>query len=223
LTGFLVLVILWQPQWLLRRIARRHPTVLFHVRTSRNIVALTIDDGPHPEVTPMILDVLARHRATATFFLLGTRVRGNEGCVERIIREGHELGNHLMDDRPGISLSGDEFEHQLLKAHLLLERFAPIRWFRPGSGWFNQRMVDQIHHHGYRCVLGSVYPYDAHIACAGIVTTFLLLKIFPGAIVVLHDGEHSRRKTVAILDHVIPRLQLRGYSVVSLSELIKAS
>ena len=66
------------PRPLLDAVAAAHPGVLFYVDTERPALALTLDDGPHPEVTPRILDLLAEHEAKATFFLIGERVAGNE-------------------------------------------------------------------------------------------------------------------------------------------------
>ena len=81
------------------------PTVCCARRTDEPVVGLTLDDGPHPELTDAILDVLVKHEAQATFFLIGDRVVGNERVVRRIVDEGHEVGDHLMHDEPSIRLS----------------------------------------------------------------------------------------------------------------------
>ncbi len=109
--------------------------VLCYVDTKARVFALTFDDGPHPDVTPALLDVLARHRAKATFFLIGERVFGNEPIVARIAADGHELANHLMRDEPSVLLPDQEFHRQLDRVNSLLTPYADVRWFRPGSGW----------------------------------------------------------------------------------------
>ena len=138
-------------RWQVGRLAKEHPDVLYSVATSARAVALTIDDGPDPATTPALLDVLARHEAHATFFIIASRVPGNEGVLRRMVAEGHELGNHLWRDEPSLRLEPAEFERQLVAADDVLSEFAPIWWLRPGSGKYDARMRETIDEHGYRC------------------------------------------------------------------------
>ncbi len=211
--------LLVRPRPVIRWLAKRYPDVLFYVDIEVPLVALTIDDAPHPTLTPAILDVLAEHGARATFFLIGGRVTGIEGIVRRIIEDGHELGNHLMADAPSVRLSAEEFEWQLLQTHDLLSSFGPVRWFRPGSGWYSRRMIKQLRCHGYQCALGSAYAYDCHIPSAWYVSSHILLNTRPGSVIILHDGCEGRHRTVTVLRRVLPELKHRGYRVVTLSEL----
>ncbi|MDP9472483.1 MAG: chitin deacetylase family protein [Chloroflexota bacterium] len=210
-----------QPGPVIRWLARRHPDVLFAIDVREPIVALTIDDAPHPALTPAILDVLAKHRARATFFVIGERILNNEQILRRIVEEGHELGNHLMADTPSIRLSAEAFERHLLQTHDLLSRFGSVRWFRPGSGWYRRRMLEQIRRYGYRCALGSAYAYDSHIRSTWYVSRHILRHTRPGAVIILHDGGASRWRTVDVLRRVLPELERRGYQVVTLSELVE--
>lgn len=214
-------VVLYQPFAAVRWLARRAPDVLFCVEREEPLVALTVDDGPHPGVTPEILDVLDEHEARATFFLIGDRVRGNEQIVRRIVEDGHELGNHMMFDAPSIRMSPAAFEAELLEAHAILSAFGPVRWFRPGHGWFTRRMLRQVRARGYRCALGSVHPYDPAIRFERYLSRHILRAVRPGSIIVLHDGTEDRRRTVRVLERVLPELR-RGYGVVTLSELAGA-
>jgi peptidoglycan/xylan/chitin deacetylase (PgdA/CDA1 family) len=215
----LVLVALIRPGPVIRWLARRHPDVLFHRETEEPLVALTIDDSPHPTLTPRILDVLAEHNTHATFFLIGERIPGNEAIVRRIVDEGHELGNHLMTNAPSIRLSPAEFERQLQQTHALLAPYGSVRWFRPGSGWYSRRMLDQLRTHGYQCALGSAYAYDPQIRSAWYVSRHILLNTHTGSVIALHDGAGCGAQTVVVLRHVLPELRRRGYRVVTLSEL----
>ncbi len=196
-----------------------HDEVLFHVNTTEKVIALTIDDGPHPELTPAILDVLAEYDVPATFFVIGSQVAGNEDLMRRIVAEGHELGNHLMSDKRSIGLDPDEFERQLANAHRLITPFGPVRWFRPGSGWYNERMLQQIRPYNYRCVIGFVYPYDAQVHSVEFASSYILGNTVPGSIIILHDGKEDRQATVNILHWIIPALQKRGYRFATLSGL----
>ena len=208
-----------RPGPVVRWLAHRYPDVLFHLPTEVPLVALTIDDSPHPDVTPRILDELAEHDAHATFFVIGELVPGNEKIVGRMVAEGNELGNHLMADAPSYRLPASEFERQLLQTHELLAPYGPVRWCRPGHGWFNRRMLGQLHGHGYRCALASAYSLEVRATSARYAARHILLNAHPGAVIVLHDGVGTGRQTVAVLRRVLPELQRRGYRVVTLSEL----
>jgi peptidoglycan/xylan/chitin deacetylase (PgdA/CDA1 family) len=207
------------PDRIIRKLAKRYPNVVYSVDTHQPAVALTLDDGPHPSTTGAILDVLRQHGAKATFFLITGRLAGNETVVRRIVDEGHEIANHLSADQPSISLSPLAFERALLASHDMLTRFAPVRWFRPGSGWYNGIMLAILYKHGYQCALGSVYPYDAWIPSSWFATRFVLARVRPGSVMVLHDHGARGRRTASTLAVVLPELARRGLKVVTLAEL----
>jgi len=210
--------VLWAPpEWLIRRLARRYPGCLYSVPTQQPLVALTIDDGPDPVSTPVILAELRRHDARATFFLITDRIRGQEPLVSKLVAEGHELGNHFTQDRPSIRLGSRELEADLERAHRALAPWGRPVWARPGSGWYSQAMIGVMERHGYRCALGSVYPFDAAIPSVAWASGYILRNARPGAIVILHDGGGRGRRTARVLANVLPELRRRGYQVVSLS------
>jgi peptidoglycan/xylan/chitin deacetylase (PgdA/CDA1 family) len=206
-------------QWQVRRLARDNPRVLYSVETSARAVALTIDDGPDPATTPAILDVLERNEAHATFFIITGRVPGNEALLRRMVAQGHELGNHLLRDEPSIELSPDEFERQLRDSHAVLSEFAATRWFRPGSGRYDARMLATVERRGYRCALGSAYPFDPQIRWSWFSRRFILSNAQAGSIVILHDWGSKGRRTVKTLSKLLPELRERGFRVVTLTEL----
>jgi peptidoglycan/xylan/chitin deacetylase (PgdA/CDA1 family) len=215
---------LWSaPEWLIGQLARRHPGCLYRVPTQTALVALTIDDGPDPSSTPLILAELRRQEARATFFLIAERVHGQEELVRRIASEGHELGNHFTRDRASIRLSPTSFEADLLLAHQVLAPYGALKWARPGSGWYSRAMIGVMRRHGYHCALGSVYPLDAAIPSASFAALYIMRHTGPGAVVVLHDGGSRGRRTAKVLSEVLPELRRRGYRVVSLTELVAAA
>jgi peptidoglycan/xylan/chitin deacetylase (PgdA/CDA1 family) len=217
-------VIVWTaPTWLVDSIAERYPGCVYRVSTGDRIVALTLDDGPDSVSTPLILTQLRKHGAHATFFLISGRVRGQEQLVRSIVAEGHELGNHFSHQRPSIRLGLRQFEEDLLLARGVLRQFSHTAWARPASGWYTQQMVHVMRRHGYRCALGSVYPFDAAIPSVSWASRYILRNARPGAIVILHDGGGRGQRTAQVLATVLPELQKRGYRVVPLSELLSRS
>jgi peptidoglycan/xylan/chitin deacetylase (PgdA/CDA1 family) len=216
-------VVVLRPDWIVTWLAGRSPDILYYVDTEQPLVALTIDDGPDPASTPLILDVLKRHSAHATFFLIGNRVAGNEDLLQRTVQEGHEIANHLTTDRPSILLERAEFERQLLASHRVLSQFGEMRWFRPGSGWFNGRMLATVHELGYSLALGSVYPFDPQLPYSWFMIRYVLQNVRPGSVIVLHDHGGRGERTAEALSVILPELLRRGYRVVTLSDLVDYS
>lgn len=196
-----------------------NPAVVYSIPTDQPVVALTIDDGPHAESTPRILEVLHRHRATATFFLIADHVFGNEGIVSAISASGHEIANHGAHDAVAIDLGEEHFEHDLVQSDLILSRFGAPRWFRPGSGWYDGWMLEILARHGYTAALGTVYPMDAQLPWTNLARRFILWRIRPGAVIILHDGGDRGSRTAELLDALLPDLERRGFRVTGLSEL----
>ena len=211
---------LWTaPEWLITRLARWYPGCLYHVPTRQPLVALTIDDGPDQVSTPLILAELRRHDARATFFLITDRLQGQEPLVSRLVAERHELGNHFTRDRSSIRLGSRAFEADLLRSHRALAPWGPLVWARPGSGWYSQAMIGVMERHGYRCALGSVYPFDAAIPSVAWGSSYILRRVRPGAIVVLHDGGSRGDAGPPGCGRAPPELRRRGYRVVSLGRV----
>jgi peptidoglycan/xylan/chitin deacetylase (PgdA/CDA1 family) len=194
--------------------------VVYDVDTQVAAIALTIDDGPDPEWTPRILDLLEEHGAHATFFLIGERVNEYEDLVTSIVERGHELGNHMTADEASVDLLPEEFERQLTEADRLLSRWSKPRWVRPGSGWYDERMLETARRHGYRVALGSVYPLDAQIAWPAFASWFVLQGVGPGSVIVLHNGGARGERTWETLQKVLPELRRRGLEVLTLSALV---
>ncbi|OTB08695.1 carbohydrate esterase family 4 protein [Hypoxylon sp. CI-4A] len=216
------------PRGLIRYFARRWPDVLWEVQTEKKIVALTIDDAPS-EHTQEILGVLNGHEATATFFVIGGQVPGREETLADVVRSGSELGNHAMHDEPSRALPDDELASQIesvrgrirdayATANSLDNPSMPPQYFRPGSGFFSDRMRALVDKLGYRIVLGSVYPHDPQISWSWLNARHVLSMVRPGAIIVCHD---RRGWTAPMLRRVLKKLKADGYRVVSLTELLE--
>jgi peptidoglycan/xylan/chitin deacetylase (PgdA/CDA1 family) len=213
-------LVFYQPEWILMRLERRSPNVVYSIDTQEKILALTIDDGPSAS-TSEILDVLQEYEVHATFFLISSHIPGNETLVQRIVAEGHELGNHHTLDKPSIRYSAAEFENELIKAHEILSQFSTVRWFRPGSGWYNTTMLSPLEEHNYRAALASVYPFDVIIPSTQFASRFILWRTRPGAIILLHDNDNRGVRAAETLRIVLPELISRGYQFGTLSEVVE--
>ena len=215
------------PRLVTNAAAHLWPGCLYDTTSARirrdSLVALTIDDVPDSATTPAILDTLAAYGAHATLFAISGQLPGAESVLARARREGHEVGNHFTSGRPTITLDSAAFARDLLAADSALAAFGPLRWARPGSGYYSQRMVRQLQRAGYRCALGSVYPLDAELGWTWLSERYVLAHVRPGAIIILHDDGNRGRRTARVLGRVLPELKARGYRVVTLSSLAGTS
>ncbi|KAH8675513.1 hypothetical protein BX600DRAFT_175250 [Xylariales sp. PMI_506] len=214
------------PRALIHYFARRWPDVLWEVDTRMKVVALTIDDAPS-EYTEQILGVLKAYDATATFFVIGGQVSGREEILADIVRSGNELGNHAMHDEPSRALSDDELTSQIeavrdkiRAAYKTADKVVPPQYFRPGSGFFSDRMRRLVDRLGYRLVLGGIYPHDPQIKFWWLNAQHILSMLRPGAIIVCHD---RRSWTVPMLRKVLKQAKADGYRVMSVSELLRVT
>lgn len=198
----------------------KSPEVLFYVGTERPVVALTIDDGPS-EATPEILEALARHGAKATFFVIGEHVQERPELTRRLLAEGHELGHHMMRDEPSIDLPPETFADRFEEMDAILDEFGGSRVFRPASGWYNDRMVDEAARLGYRTVLGSVYAFDAQVPSPTLARWYMTQLVRPGSVLILHDGPQRGPRTVEVLEALLADLGSRGIEVVTVSDLME--
>ena len=215
----LVVIFLFFPRHAASVFARLSPQVTFFVPTTLPAVALTIDDGPDSQGTPDILDALREHQARATFFVIGKHVAGNEPLLSRIQAEGHELANHTFRERMSLLVPSSELSQELSSTHNLLSPFGDVRWFRPGSGLYSSSMIEMATQHGYRLVLGDVFPLDGRLPSSSFHSWYILRHARPGSIIILHDAKGRGARTARTLRRVLPVLRERGFQAVTVSRL----
>jgi peptidoglycan/xylan/chitin deacetylase (PgdA/CDA1 family) len=204
--------------WAVKRVGDFYPGVVFRVTTRERAVALTIDDAPHPDVTPGILNELRRHGARATFFVIGANAAAHPLLLEAIRADGHEIANHLYTDRMSARLRDAEFVDELKRTDALIQPPDAPKWCRAGSGVLTARMVRRMQEHGYTAVAGTAYPIDLYTNVRITVLHFLR-NVRPGAVLVLHDGGPARATNIRTVSLLLPRLREMGYRIVSLGEL----
>ncbi len=239
--GLLVLLLLaCVPFTGVQALAWMSPQMVWYAQTGESIAALTFDDGPHPEYTPQVLDILARHNVRATFFLVGEHARQHPGLVARIRAEGHEIGNHTDSLRTTFFMSADSFEASLLRAEQTLGLGVPpaarpvpaeastqppspppLKLLRPAGGTIRSAQLRRAQQLGYTCVLGSSYAWDPAAPPAAYIEWAITKNLRPGAIVVLHDAGGDRSNTVAALEAILTDARTKKLRWVTVSELLQ--
>ena len=212
-----------QPPVVFRVLERLFPRILWRVETSQPLVALTFDDGPSPTFTPQVLDILARHGAHATFFLIGGRALARPDLVARIRADGHEVGNHWWKDVSTRRASVPEYLELLRRTEDVLGLVdASPKLFRPPGGRIKPAQLTATLERGYVCVLGSAYPYDPTHPPAAYIRWLVSKNLEPGAIVILHDGIRDPSRSIEALPGILEAGSAKGLRFVSVGDLLKA-
>jgi peptidoglycan-N-acetylglucosamine deacetylase len=171
-------------------------------------VAITIDDGPDPEVTPQVLDLLDRYNAHATFFCIGEIARRHPHCVEAIVARGHAVENHSQRHRHNFSLLGPRaLEREIAAAQQTLTEISDVRplFFRAPAGLRNPFLEPVLCRLGLHLASWTRRGFDTRTRDAAVVTQRLLRGLAPRDILLVHDGHPARdaRNRPVVLD-VLP-------------------
>jgi peptidoglycan-N-acetylglucosamine deacetylase len=176
------------------------------------VVYLTFDDGPTPAWTPQILQLLARHQARATFFVLGRNAAAYPELVRQEHAAGHGVGNHTWSHRRLTDLRGRrEAEVEETSAAIGRATGAPVRCLRPPYATVDGASADLARAHGLRLVLWDVDSNDWRRPGVAAIAGRVLGRVRSGDVVLLHDGGGDRTQTVAALEQVLASLSARGF------------
>lgn len=196
--------------------SRLFSPVLRRLPTDEKVVWLTIDDGPSDD-TPALLDLLDAHGAKATFFLVGERAARSPDLVRRIVRRGHDIGNHSMHHPQAWfwALGPHRMRTEVAQAQTTLTDIAGSapRWFRAVVGMANPFTAAAIAPHGLARVAWSARGYDALDGNPARSVARIERALRPGAIVLLHEGARHGRN-VEQLAQLLQRLDELGYRCI---------
>jgi peptidoglycan/xylan/chitin deacetylase (PgdA/CDA1 family) len=202
---------------------RRHPEVLYQADGLGRQIALTFDDGPHPQDTPRLLEVLEKHNVRATFHLVGKSVERHPELVRQIHRSGHQPALHCYRHLPfplekPVNLRADLERSQNAIASCAAVAPGTIRDLRPPYGIFTDRNLSQLTEWGFRLVMWSCIP-PHWMQPFGWSIRQVLEGAVPGAVIVLHDGHGHGSRVAEIVDAVVPQIRSRGFEFVTVSEM----
>lgn len=191
-----------------------------------NKVALTFDDGPDDVYTPRVLDVLAKYNVRATFFLIGSAAEKHRGIVERIIREGHEIGNHTYFHSNLSRMAPWQILLDLGKANKVFSDITgkDVPVVRPPYGALDPPAVKAIGDKGYNVLLWTVDSLDWWGISKEEVIGNVLPKVETGVIVLQHSSggpDEDLTGSVDALPDIIETLQSQGYSFHTASEILE--
>ena len=183
------------------------------------VLYLTFDDGPNGDYTQRILELLRQYNANATFFVVGRQVRDGINLLRSAAADGHYIANHTWDHVWLDQVSREEFYDQVQRTRNELLDVAgdlftldgDVFYVRPPYGAIRVENRQWLAEMGLTPVLWDIDPQDWRRPGVDAIANHVLSQVFPGAIVLLHDGGGERSQTVAALEIILRELSARGY------------
>lgn len=190
---------------------------------NENKIALTFDDGPHPKITPEILDLLKKYDIKATFFVIGVNVDNYSASLERAIDEGHEIGNHTNSHSILKSMNIEKIkeEIELCENKILKYTDEKTKILRPPCGLYDETLIKIANQFDYKIILWNIDTHDwAHMSTNEIVKK-VSNNVKGGDIILCHDYISGENHTIEALEIIIPMLIKNGFEFVTVSQLLQ--
>ena len=188
-----------------------------------NRMAITFDDGPNGAATEEVLELFRRHRARATFFLVGRNVEAQPALAHRIVREGHAVGSHTYSHAKLHLLPRARMKDEIDRGHrCLTDAGIASELFRAPHGLKSWAMARHLRARGLRLIAWTDGVFDTDCPSGEVIFRRALPKLRGGEILLLHDGKlgHDRRPMLDALAKILDACQQRGLELVTVPELL---
>ena len=187
-----------------------------------NKILLTFDDGPNPGTTEMILERLSKYSIKALFFCVGENIKKHPHLIEKIITEGHTVGNHSYSHKNIIFMSKSKIDEQIKLCSNTIQEYcrSSPAYFRPPHGRLNLQTNSFMKKHRLTNVMWSLLTYD-YKNDLNIVKLAVQNYITKNSIIVLHDSNKSKDIICASIDFIVEEADKRGFKFGETSECLK--
>ncbi|PJJ76619.1 peptidoglycan/xylan/chitin deacetylase (PgdA/CDA1 family) [Thermoflavifilum aggregans] len=191
------------------------PDWIWDVKEAQPAVYLTFDDGPHPEITPFVLEQLRKYHAHATFFCIGHRVVKYADVYQQIFIEEHSIGNHTYDHLDGWNVPAQKYTDNVMLAAVHINSHL----FRPPYGhitpWLYRKLKKQLPN--IQVVMWNVLSGDFDTSLSPqVCAEKVLFKTRPGSVIVFHDSEKARPRLEYALPRVLAYFEKKGWAMKAL-------
>ncbi|MBE9232199.1 polysaccharide deacetylase family protein [Cuspidothrix issatschenkoi LEGE 03284] len=200
------------------------PHCLWGGNSNSKTIALTFDDGPHPQYTPQVLSVLKHYNITASFFWLGNCVNRFPHIAKAVSDQGYWIGLHGYEHDSFPLLSPSELKQSLEKTQFAIYNAcglspAQVQDVRPPNGFFTPKTLQLFQQWNYRPVMWSVVPEDWLHPGVNVVVNRVMKQVKNGSLIVLHDGYFGGKDVAETINILIPQLLEKGYDFVNVDSL----
>jgi peptidoglycan/xylan/chitin deacetylase (PgdA/CDA1 family) len=203
--------------WLVKKI---FPAYFWNIASKEKVIYLTFDDGPTPEVTEKVLDILAQYEAKATFFCIGKNVAANPIIYQRIINEEHAVGNHTYNHLKGWKSGNATYINDIEKTQKILnsklithpDYYRDFKLFRPPYGKLKPSQGKALQKLGYKIIMWDVLTrdWDMEISKESVLNN-IIKNVENGSIVVLHDSIKASKNMLYALPKALDYFSKKGY------------
>ena len=199
----------------------------------KNTVAFTVDDGfcgsdnPDGDMTKEVIELFKKYDAKATFFTTGSHCsHTNADDIKALLNDGHEIANHGMYDMPYNKFSKEDFEADFNQTHDILSQYTDNipKWYRAPHAKLSKTMQRVIDEKGYTHIICDAFAADTAIPDAKWIAKFILKKVKPGSVVLIHMPEKGIREwNYEAMELTLKGLKDKGYDIVTFSKLYELS
>jgi peptidoglycan-N-acetylglucosamine deacetylase len=191
--------------------------------TNQKVVALTFDDGPDPVYTPLILKILQRYHVPATFFVEGANVKKYPAVLREEIKNGHLIGNHTYTHPHLSTLSPLHVKKEIAATDQVVRTITSqaTHYFRPPYEELTEQILLDSREQHKQIILSTVTLEHELAKTPRAKAERVIRSVFPGAIILAHDGRLNRFSTVRALPYLIRGLRAKGYRIISLKDLLR--
>lgn len=187
---------------------------VWDIPSRENKIYLTFDDGPTPDVTEWVLEELKKHQAKATFFCIGKNIDSNTDLFQKIIDDGHIIGNHTFNHFNGWKSKTDDYLKNTTECQNLIDKLHPknSRLFRPPYGKIKQSQSKKLRESGYRIIMWDVLSadFDQSITPEKCLEN-VLKNAVSGSIIIFHDSSKGYKNLKYVLPRTLQELKNRGF------------
>ncbi|HEU5368733.1 MAG TPA: polysaccharide deacetylase family protein [Ktedonobacterales bacterium] len=194
-----------------------------HGNVNLREIALTFDDGPAQDYTEAVLGVLRHYHIPATFFMLGIWVQRYPDLARAVVADGDAIGDHTWNHLDLTQQTASQVRQQLTNTRSIIQKVTGVTsyLFRPPYEAFNRQVLDIAHALTFSTILWNVDPRDWARPGVGAIVNNILTNTHNGSIILMHDGGGDRSQTVAALSTIIGRLQKRGFTFVTIPQMLR--
>ncbi|MFZ6024691.1 MAG: polysaccharide deacetylase family protein [Bacteroidota bacterium] len=191
--------------WWLRAL---YPSLVWRMPAEEKKIYLSFDDGPHPVATPFVLDRLAEYGAKASFFCIGKNVAAQPAIYQRILAEGHTVGNHTHEHVNGWKTTDEDYVTDTMTAATYIQSDL----FRPPYGRIKRSQIKLLREKGMKIMMWDVLSadFDTNLTAQACLS-YVLYHTKPGSIVLFHDSEKAWERMSVALPAVLKHFSREGY------------
>ncbi len=185
----------------------------FSIPCKDKVIYLTFDDGPVPEVTPRVLEMLDMYNAKATFFCVGDNIRKHPDCFKEVLLRGHAVGNHTMHHLQGMTISCDRYMNDVAQCDALCHS----NLFRPPYGRPSIKQIKELRKRNYRIILWTAISYDYNGKLSPEKCLKNVSNLNSGDIILFHDSIKAEKNMLYCLENVLKIYSAKGFEFRALN------